>query len=298
MNNQTAKSHAEEILACLIIDDPILKPRYGCLEYTDLLQEMKVHNFFTEIAFIPWNYKRSESKTIKLFLENPDYFGICVHGCDHTGKEFGGNDYEWLCEISFKALWRMEEHKKLTGLSYDPVMVFPQGHFSSVAMKALKNSNYSAAFNSSLKATDGEDLPEIEYRKPATTAYHNFPLFLRRYSSDKSGILQDINSGRPVIIVEHHGAFRNGYGAIAEAIDWINSLGSISWRSLGSIAKHYGVHRITATRPNHVQSRTRLLFSGKAALRRYLSEIRDNYFEPSESLDKIYRTIMSMMRRR
>ena len=38
-------------LACLIIDDPLLRPKYGCLDYTKLLQEMKEHNFFTEIAF-------------------------------------------------------------------------------------------------------------------------------------------------------------------------------------------------------------------------------------------------------
>ncbi len=42
-------------LACLIIDDPLLIPRYGKLNFAKLLREMNEHNFFTEIAFIPWN---------------------------------------------------------------------------------------------------------------------------------------------------------------------------------------------------------------------------------------------------
>ena len=63
------KSNTEEprkTLACLIIDDPLLRPQYGCLNYKKLLEAMKAHNFFTEIAFIPWNYKRSNAKTVRL----------------------------------------------------------------------------------------------------------------------------------------------------------------------------------------------------------------------------------------
>jgi len=51
-----ANNNSRETLACLVIDDPLLKPRYGRLDYKNLLEEMKEHSFFTEIAFIPWNY--------------------------------------------------------------------------------------------------------------------------------------------------------------------------------------------------------------------------------------------------
>jgi hypothetical protein len=170
---------------------------------------MKEHNFFAEIAFIPWNYRRSDPKTVRLLADNPEYFCICVHGCNHTANEFAGRDYDKLSALSSAALWRMEEHKRLTGLSYDPVMVFPQGRFSSVAMLALKDQGYHAAFNSTLRATDRDELPAIEYQRPATTIYHDFPLFLRRYPKSKSDFLQDFASGRPIIIVEHHWAFRN-----------------------------------------------------------------------------------------
>ena len=282
-----------ETLACLIIDDPLLKPRYGCLDYAKLLQEMKEHMFFTEIAFIPWNYRRSHSKTIKLFADNPDYYAICVHGCNHLGNEFGGTNYQQLSSLSTTALWRMEQHKKLTGLPYDPVIVFPQGHFSSVAMKALKDQGYFAAFNSTIHSTDGKELPPIEHKRAATTTYHDFPLFLRRYPKDKSQFKEDISSGRPIIIVEHHNAFRNGYKTITDLVDWINGLGNVKWKSLSHIAEYYLGNKVAFAEQSANSLPSSFSYDAKVLLRRFLSEARDNYIETNGFLSKVYKMLRS-----
>ena len=278
-------------LACLIIDDPLLKPRYGCLNYEKLLEAMKIHNFFTEIAFIPWNYRRSKAETVQLFADNPDYYSLCVHGCDHTSNEFGEDDYQALKALSSTALWRMEQHQRLTGLPYDPVIVFPQGRFSSTAMKALKDQGYFAAFNSTIHATDTDDPPVIESQRPATRIYHDFPLFLRRYPKDKSLFIQDLALGRPIIIVEHHNAFRDGYKEITDLVDWINGLGKIRWTSLLNIAEYYieGKASITGTRDN--LSAPPLPFNPKVALRRFLSESRDNFIETNKLSTKLYKIL-------
>ncbi len=280
-----------ESLACLIIDDPLLKPKYGCLDYKKLLEEMKFHNFFTEIAFIPWNYKRSDARTVRLFLDHPNFYGICVHGCNHTGNEFGKGDYLELSILSSTALWRMEQHKKLTGLAYDPVMVFPQGRFSSEAMKVLKEHGYLAAFNSSLRANDKKELPAIEYQRPATTIYHDFPLFLRRYPKDKFQFVQDIALGRPILIVEHHSIFRDGYNTMTTLVDWINSLGDIKWTSLSNIAEHYFGKKPRMDVQTNIASRARLRLRAKTTLRRFLSEVRDNYVETNSLLFKLYKIL-------
>jgi hypothetical protein len=189
----------------------------------------------------------------------------------------------------------MEEHKRLTGLPYDPVMVFPQGRFSSVAMLALKDQGYRSAFNSTLRATDGNELPSIEYQRPATTIYHDFPLFLRRYPKSKSDFLQDLAWGRPIIIVEHHVAFKNGYKAMTDFIDWVNGLGNVKWKSLSYITAYYYGNRNEI--PPHGKS-NELMWSlwdqKKAALRRFACEFRDNYVEPNSLLTKVY----GMVRRR
>jgi len=94
------------------------------------------------------------------------------------------------------------------GLPYDPVFVFPQGRFSSVAMQVLKEHGFYAGFNSTIRATDTEDPPDVEYQQPYTKIYHDFPLFLRRYPKDRSLFAQDLSHGRPIIIVEHHDVFQ------------------------------------------------------------------------------------------
>ena len=288
-----AVENPKETLACLIIDDPLLRPKYGCLDYEKLLEEMKVHNFFTEIAFIPWNYKRSDAKTVRLFADNADHYAICVHGCNHIDNEFGGGNYQELSYLATTALWRMQYHKRLTGLPYDPVIVFPQGRFSSVAMQALKDHGYFAAFNSTIRATDSEDPPAIECQRPFTPIYHDFPLFLRRYPKHRSYFVQDITVGRAIIIVEHHGAFRNGYKAITDLVDLVNSLGRIKWTSLLSIAEHYLGSKAgtNATAQTGTPSPSRPCLSAKVALRRFLSEARDNYVETSGLLTKACKVV-------
>jgi hypothetical protein len=280
-----------ETYACLIIDDPLLSPQYGCLDYEKLLEEMKAHSFFTEIAFIPWNYKRSDPKTVSLFVNNSDFYAICVHGCNHSRKEFGGVNYQELSALSSTALWRMEQHKMLTGLSYDPVIVFPQGLFSSVAMKALKDQGYFAAFNTTIQATDTEESSAIEYQPPATVMFHDLPLFLRRYPKDKARFVDDLAAGRPILIVEHHCAFKNGYKPVTDLVDWINGQGNIKWTSLLKIAEHYlgkkhapSVHYVELSPPC-------VRMDTKTVLRRYLSEVRDNYLETNDLFAKVYKML-------
>lgn len=257
------------IPACLIIDDPLLIPRYGRLDYERLLAEMREHNFFTEIAFIPWNYRRSDPSTIRLFKDNPDYYSICIHGCDHTGNEFGISDPEELDILAHTAIWRMDRHTALTGLNYDPVIVFPQGRFSTTAIKTLKDSGFQAAFNTHIEAV-GDTLPPL--KEPASTCYHGFPVFLRRYPKDRKLFVEDIENGRPILIVEHPGAFKKGYKEITDLIDWVNGLGDINWTSLSNIAEHCGFKRkgMVGIKPSFDLQR-----NIKVGIRRILCEARD-----------------------
>jgi hypothetical protein len=136
-----------------------------------------------------------------------------------------------------------------------------------------------------------QSLPSVEYQRPATTIYHDFPLFLRRYPNEKSHFIQDMASGRPIIIVEHHGAFRNGYKTMTDTVDWINNLGNVRWTSLLKIAEHYLGKKAETTGPNIMPTPSPMLFNCKVALRRYLSEARDNYVETNDLLTKAYKMV-------
>ena len=232
---------APEKSACLIIDDPLLKPRYGFVDYRELLSLMQRYKFSTNIAFIPWNWRRSDSGVTRLFRENPEYYSISVHGCAHTRAEFGSDDSEHLYAKTRQALERMDQHEATTGLAHDRVMVFPQGVFSEAAMRILKRTDLIAAVNndtissnSNPRATTVADVWDT-----AIMAYDNFPLFTRRYP--RSGIENfafDSLLDKPVVIVVHHGSCRDHCGRLIAFIERLNALACpLRWRSLGELVR-------------------------------------------------------------
>jgi hypothetical protein len=232
--------HGARKLGSLIIDDPLLTGRYGFLHYESLLKAMEQSQFATNLAFIPWNYRRSRTKVINLFKRHPARYSLSVHGCDHTRAEFATSDSATLRAKARTALRRMSAHEQLTGLPFDRVMVFPGGHFSSEAIKTLKAANYVAAVNSTEFATD---LPDGDLRIRdvlglAVTRYSNFPLFIRRYPHRIAEFALDLFLGRPALIVVHHEDFENGYAEIQAFAEQLNSLcGGIKWCGLEEIAR-------------------------------------------------------------
>jgi len=288
---ESKSKEMKDKLACLIIDDPLLKPQYGCINFEKLLNEMKDHNFFTEIAFIPSNYKRSDPRTINLLRNNPDYYSICIHGCNHLGIEFGINDYEYLRMLAYTALWRMEQHRKITGLLYDPIMVFPQGRFSLMAIKALKDSGYFAVCNTTIWAIDEETTFE-EKQESNMRIVSDFPIVLRRYPKDKDFFIKDFNKGFPIIIVEHHGVFKNSYKKITDLVDWINSFGNIKWTSLLDIVQYYYAKNIKDLGEKiNLKPSKAFKLTLRTIIRRFLCEARDNYIETNTLFNKLYKML-------
>ena len=193
--------------ACLVIDDPLLRPRYGFLEFQHLLDLMHTHDFSTSIAFIPWNWRRSTASVVELFKKNPDRYSLAIHGCDHTGSEFGTTDIGWLAWKSKEALERMTRHASRTGIHHDPVMVFPQGVFSEAAMRVLKHGDFIGVVNTEVTSPDPQPRPVKvrDYWDVAMTSYSSFPIFTRRYPSQGiENFAFDILLGKPCIIVIHH----------------------------------------------------------------------------------------------
>jgi len=117
--------HNDTPNACFIVDDPLLKRRYGFLDYRKLLEVMERKRFSTSIAFIPWNYRRSNRRITKLLAAHPRKYSLCVHGCEHTAREFGSTNQplledkaqkhsiKWPCTSSYQGFL-------LTRLWYSP----------------------------------------------------------------------------------------------------------------------------------------------------------------------------------
>ena len=233
---------------------------------------MDAHNFVATIAFIPWNYKRTDKKIADLFKARPDRLSLCVHGCDHTGGEFGNTDTVYLDKKVKLATARMVEHEKRTGIPFDRVMVFPQGIFSNEAMAVLKMNNYLAAVST-------EAIPVN------SSFSSSFPFYKRNKPEDIRDCVSD-----PAFIVLHHEYFKNGYETLTDFVDEFNDRNkNVKWDSVGNIIRCYisnndGPHDDTVDVDLSGLTINGFKENAKILMRRYASEFRDNYLYKNDFL--------------
>jgi hypothetical protein len=233
--------NAPEANACLVIDDPLLKPSYGFINFQELLGLMERHRFSTNIAFIPWNWRRSDREVVRLFKENPEKYSLSIHGCDHTGAEFGSHNHDRLRSRARLAAHRMSGHESKTGLRHERIMVFPQGVFSEAAIGVLKHANFTAVVNTEVVGTapQATTVTVSDVWDIAVMGYGSFPIFTRRYPSQGvENFAFDILLGKPCIVVIHHDFCRDSYARLLEFIDKLNALQRpLSWRGLGEVVR-------------------------------------------------------------
>jgi hypothetical protein len=232
---------ATETNACLVIDDLVLKSRHGFVNFQELLSLMKQHKFSTNIAFIPWNWRRSVPEVVRLFKANPETYSISVHGCDHTRAEFGSLDRRHLYWKTQQALERMNRHESITGIRHDRVMVFPQGIFSEAAMSALKRTDLLAAVNSDIVSADSHPraITISDVWDTAVMCYSSFPLFTRRYPWEGiENFAFDALLGKPAIILIHHDYCSDHCRRLVDFVDRLNALKCrLTWRGLGDVVR-------------------------------------------------------------
>jgi len=233
--------HPSEANACLVIDDPLLKARYGFVNFQELLGLMERHRFSTNIAFIPWNWRRNDPEVVRLFKDNPEKYSLSIHGCDHTGAEFGSHDQDRLRSRARQAADRMSGHESKTGLRHERIMVFPQGVFSEAAIGVLKHANFTAVVNTEVVGTTPQAVTVrvSDVWDVAVMGYGSFPIFTRRYPSQGvENFAFDILLGKPCIVVIHHDFCRDSYARLLEFVDNLNALKCpLSWRSLGEVVQ-------------------------------------------------------------
>ena len=231
-----------EIRGCLIVDDPPLKPRYGFLRFRDALELMDSHNFTTTIAFIPWNWRRTNDQTVRQFQLHNDRLSLCVHGCDHTAGEFAARSTAELNRRIKTASQRMESLFQRTALQHDKIMVFPQGAFSPEAGRALKLNGFVAAVNTEVAPSGGagNETKIADLWNVAIMKYGTFPIFTRRYLTHGiENFAFDALLGKPCLMVAHHEVFKAQGRELLEFIGKLNSLKwNLRWCSLGDAISH------------------------------------------------------------
>jgi hypothetical protein len=266
--------------ASIIIDDPLLRPTYGFLNFERLLRLVEEFNLFVTIAFIPYNYRRNSKRIVRMFRENRERLAICFHGNDHTTEELASSDISRLNTMLDIAESRMSIHHESSGVDCHKVMVFPQEYFSVEAMKVLKSRNFHAATSSmSHPAHRAVYLTLAELAQPAVLRYGGFPLFLRKYSRDikKQDVAFNLFFGRPILIVDHHDVFRCP-DTLLEAVSMVKSVApGISWCDLETAVAKSTLTRTSpdGTRQIRAYSGTVRIVNDRDSLQRYSVEWND-----------------------
>jgi hypothetical protein len=238
--------HALHHYANLTIDDPWLREPYGFVDYVELLSEMEKHRFHTTIAFIPWNYDRSQPGVVSLFREHPGKLSIAIHGDNHDHKEF--TDYRMkslaLQVIDLRqALARMERFRELTQIPYDKVMIFPHSIAPEQTLAALKENGYLATVNSSNVPMGAVQPADSLFDLRAATLAYGGLLSLRRYSVEgplsPEFVPVNLFLDNPLLFYCHQEFFASGIGAFDTKADAVNRIEpGVRWRSLGEIVRH------------------------------------------------------------
>jgi hypothetical protein len=231
-----------ETSACLIVDDPLLRPHHGFLDFRRALGLMDRHNFTMSLAFIPWNWRRTHPDVVRLFQKRSDRFSISVHGCDHIAGEFASPSSAELNARTKIARQRMESLDRRSSLKHDRIMIFPQGAFSAAVGRVLKLNGFVAAVNTEIAPSAGSanETEIADLWNIAMTKYGTFPIFTRRYREHGiENFAFDVLLGKPCLIVGHHQEFKNHGRNLVEFVDRLNSLAcKLVWRSLGDVVSH------------------------------------------------------------
>lgn len=288
--------------ANIIIDDPLLHIKYGFLNFNELIDAMSKYKFCSTIAFIPWNYNRTNHHVANLLRYNKNNIGLCVHGCDHTKGEYSNTDIFHLNKLTKLATSRMIEHEIKTGLSFTKIMVFPQGKFSNQAMQSLKENNYIAAINTNPISTNLIQKFELrEFLRPYIKKYYDLPLFTRRHPEDILGISFDLFFGKPIFIVIHHNYLKGGCKKLIESVNNINMLSeNIHWSGLEDILCTFlGTDNIkynmelANVNADNIYSK---FGYASVCIRRHASEFRDNYLSKNDLVLGIANSIKNLFK--
>lgn len=286
--------HTVKPFANLTIDDAWLRSSYGHLEYGALLQHMQEHNFHTTVAFVPWNFDRSDPQVVGLIRSHPDRFSICVHGNNHIHREFGAYSLTSLkqqIEDIKQGVARMERFTVLTGIPYDRVMVFPHAVAPESTFAALKQYDFQSTANSQyvpLHSTYPADA--LFLLRPFTIRFANFLSLGRHEVTGSVPYLEiAINGflGNPLLYYGHEDLFDAGSGAFDQIADYVNrTLPEASWAGLGEISRNLYLLRLRDDGAFDVA-----MFSNELSLTNVSSDAATFYIERNESFSQAIRSV-------
>jgi hypothetical protein len=255
--------HNDHNYANFQVDDPVL--RQSALNYSGILPNAIAHNFHMTVYFVSGNVtSQQEQSVVDLFLSNPDYFSVDMHGNTHAGPGWNefcaygmypGTDYECRTQQCQDDLIRtgvdyMNQLTATTGIPWGRVLGCPGCGLREVETfgicKKYNLNGVMAGFG--CEVPDGVTAPsDNDYHMvPADFTWDGFPM-ARRYSSVSSGPGTndpyrrefDLFLDKSVCMYAHPPELNADVALWNPIADDVNAIvGGVEWKDMGYLWRH------------------------------------------------------------
>jgi hypothetical protein len=228
--------------ACFVVDDPNLHAcSYGYLHYRELAAHATAHGYHIAFAMVPLDGWWTSGRAASLFQDSSSALSLLMHGNDHVSRELGCEQEAKMEHALAQALKRVATFERRAGVAVARVMAPPHEICSQAALAAMFRLGFDGACIG--RPYPWKDRPHtwtfsplIKWRS-ADMVGGGFPIFPRHpieHSWDE--LVFAALLGQPLTLFAHHWDFSGGLDVLARAADHINSLGSVQWGSMASIA--------------------------------------------------------------
>jgi hypothetical protein len=253
-----------ELRAAFVIDDPNLhRASYGYLDYGGLAAEATRHGYHVALATVPLDGWLAGTRAAELLRSNSTAMSLLMHGNDHTTDELGRLTDERQAEIALaQALRRVAALESRSGVPVERVMVPPHEVCATIALASMFRLGFEAACigrgHPWIKSQSSSPLswPLVKWF-PTDMVDGGLPI-IPRYPLDRpwGDLVFRALLGQPLILFAHHWDFADGLDVLARAAEYVNSLGTVRWTSVGAIARaSYLLERHTDNLVVHMHSR-------------------------------------------
>jgi len=239
--------------ASFIIDDPNLHwPRYGFVDYRELITHAQKENYHVSFATIPLDTWFTHAATADIFRTNSRWLSLLIHGNDHAKQELALNYSDAARKgLLQQAIQRINRLERKTNIRVCRVMVPPHGACSDEMLAELSKCGFESACISagSLRAHNPG--------KPWTKTLGFFPAeiiqdcpVLPRWGltgNVKNSLLLAAYLGQPMILRGHHQDLKDGGAVFDEYARFINGLGNVFWSSMTDLSRLNYQWRIEGT---------------------------------------------------
>lgn len=229
--------------ACFLFDDPNLHATtYGWLNYSEVAQHAKEHNYHVAFATVPLDAWYTARRSASLFAEPQARLSLLIHGNDHASQELllFANQAEATRYLA-QAIRRIERLEDATRAKVCRVMVPPHGDCSELSLQVMAQLGYEAVcttlfvlrLNNPGKAwaqNSGLNIAEVVSGMPV----------LARFRLDllpRNAALLAAYLGQPIILYGHHQDLADGVHVLDDLADDINSFGPVHWTNMRRVCR-------------------------------------------------------------